>query len=52
MGRLKKRLEGEQPIPLNPETGRSKTSLKSFRPDRLDSLRKSNAFRPGSHRNQ
>lgn len=38
-GRLKSRLEGET-IPLNPETGRSKNSLKSFRPERLDESRR------------
>jgi hypothetical protein len=31
LGKLKKRLEGDS-IPLNPETGRSLSSLKSFQP--------------------
>lgn len=39
--RLKKRLEG-QTINAGPETGRSISSLKSFKPDKLDDFRKNN----------
>ncbi len=45
LGRLKKRLEGDNipsGIPMNPSTGRSATSLRSFKPDKLDSLRSNN----------
>ena len=39
-GRLKRRLNGENVgLQINPETTRSANSLKSFRPDKLDSRR-------------
>lgn len=41
MGKLKKRLEGGS-INVNPETGRSISSLKSFKPEKLDEFRRSN----------